>query len=524
MVPATAIFGLRRARLSYNFTRTRATELGAGLTHADLSGAKLTADGGGLGDAPRRLSAATNLLTTMSHDLLSALPQELQLLIAEAVGDRCDRAALALASPRLLGLAACRELPSYQGLEMSLAFHHVLGGPIDEQSLRSYASRSEATLEGCEWLAWLAGVAAAGLLQSGTRPGRPGRDAPLPIPSLQIHVAVSGTVEKWFLLQPSSTFGALLRDVHLHVRTVHYEGEEGAERMVRSENLPSGQVIHYEGEKGVERVVRRELPNDGQVLHYEGERGAERMVRCERTGGTVSHFEGEKGAEREVRSERPSGQVFHFEDEKGAERLVRSVLPSGQVLHYEGERGAARMVRCEQPCGQVLHYEGEKGAERWVRIVFPSGHALYSSQVSHYEGKKGAERWVRSELPCGQVIHYEGEKGAERRVRIVFPSGHALYSGQVSHYEGEKGAERWVRCELPSRVGQWYEVGVARHFVRCGVLHYEGEKGAERKVRMRPSEYPAARWLTMRARRAWLFATELGVALRHRRRIAPNPR
>ena len=125
-MPATAIFGLRRAQLSYNFTRTRATKLGAGLTHADLSGAKLTADGGGFGDTLPDLSAEANLLTTMSHDLLSALPQELQLLIAEAVGDRCDRAALALASPRLLGLAACRELPSYQGLEMSLAFHHVM--------------------------------------------------------------------------------------------------------------------------------------------------------------------------------------------------------------------------------------------------------------------------------------------------------------------------------------------------------------------------------------------------------------
>ena len=118
-MPVAAIFSLRRAHLSYDFTGARAIELGAGLTHADLSGAKLTADGGGFGDAPRRLSAEANLLTAMSHDLLSALPQELQLLIAEAVGDRCDRAALALASPRLLGLAACRELPSYQGLEMS---------------------------------------------------------------------------------------------------------------------------------------------------------------------------------------------------------------------------------------------------------------------------------------------------------------------------------------------------------------------------------------------------------------------
>ena len=267
---------------------------------------------------------------------------------------------MALASPRLLGLAACRELPSYQGLEMSLAVHHVLGGPIDEQSLRSYANRSEATLEGCEWLA---GVAAAGLPQSGTRPGKPGRDAPLPIPSLQMRVAVSDTAQKWYLLQPASTFGALLRDVHLHVRTrVHYEGEEGAERMVRK-SLPSGQVSHYKGEKGAERVVRIELPNDGAVLHYEGEKGAERKVRLERPGAMVWHYEGEKGAERMVRIERPSGTVSH----------------------------------------------------------------------------------------------------------------------------------------------------------------YEGEKGAERKVRMRPSEYPAARWLTTRATRAWFVATELGVALRHRRRIAPNP-
>jgi len=278
-MPATAIFGLRRARLSYNLTRTRATKLGAGRAHADLSGAKLTADGGGFGDALPDLSAEADLLIAMSRDLFSALPQELQLLIAEAVGDRCDRAALALASPRLLGLAACRELPSYQGLEMSLAFHHVLGGPIDEQLLRSYASRSEATLEGCEWLAE---VAAAGL---------------------RIRVAVSGTAQKWhlFLMQPDSTVGALLRDMHFDARTVKLEGEEGAERMVRSENLPSGQVCHYEGEKGVERVVRRELPNDGAVLHYEGEKGAERMVRIERPSGQVSHYEGEKGAERKVR-------------------------------------------------------------------------------------------------------------------------------------------------------------------------------------------------------------------------------
>ena len=73
------------------------------------------------------------------EDLFSVLPLELQVYIADAVGERCDRAALALVSPRLLGLAACRELPSYQGLEMSLALHLVLGGAIDEPLLRKFA-------------------------------------------------------------------------------------------------------------------------------------------------------------------------------------------------------------------------------------------------------------------------------------------------------------------------------------------------------------------------------------------------
>ena len=477
-MPSTAIFGLRRARLSYACTGARAIEPGAGLTHADLSGAKLSAGGVGVGDALLDLSAEADLLIAISRgkvyaeSLLSALPLELQLLIADAVGDRCDRAALALASPRLLGLAACRELPSYQGLEMSLAVHHVLGGPIDEQSLRSYASRSEATLEGCEWLA---GVAAASLPQSGTRPGKPGRDAPLPIPSLQMRVAVSDTAQKWYLLQPASTFGALLRDVHLHVRTrVHYAGEEGAERMVRK-SLPSGQVSHYKGEKSVERVVRIELPNDGEVMHYEGEKGEERVVRIARPGGRVSHYEGEKGAEREVRSDFPCGQVMHFEGEKGAERWVRSEQPCGQVQvgHYEGEKGAERMVRQERTCGQMWHYEGEKGAERMVRIELPLRGRWWKSEWGWQVGV------ARDFVSCG-VLHYEGEKGEERLVRLERPSG--------------------------------------------TVSHYEGEMGAERKVRMRPSEYPAARWLTTRATRAWFVATELGVALRHRRRIAPNPR
>ena len=175
-------------------------------------------------------------------------------------------------------------------------------------------------------------------------------------------------------------------------------------------------------------------------------------------------------------------------------------------------------MRSELPCGQVLHFEGEKGAERWVRSELPCGQV----QVGHYEGEKGAERMVRQELPLGQVLHYEGEKGAERKVRIELPlraggrrwlsklgwrAGVArdFVSCGVLHFQGEKGEERMVRIERPSGT----------------VSHYEGEMGAERKVRLRPSEYPAARWLTTRATRAWFVATELGVA---RRRIAPNPR
>ena len=113
------------------------------------------------------LSEVLPLESASDGGLFNALPLELQLHIVDAVpvGERCDRAALALASPRLL--AACRELPSCQGLEMSLAFHHVLGGAINEQLLRMYASRSKATPEGCEWLAGVDATAGV-LVVSGT--------------------------------------------------------------------------------------------------------------------------------------------------------------------------------------------------------------------------------------------------------------------------------------------------------------------------------------------------------------------
>ena len=240
---------------------------------------------------------------------LSGLPLELQLCIADAVGERCDRASLALASP-LLGLAACRELPSYQGLEMSLAFHHVLGGTINEQLLRSYASRSEATPEGCEWLARV-DAAAGVLVVSGPLGGYP-----------------------WHL-KSGSTVGALLRRKQLSGGTLHFEGKEGAELMVCCEE-PDGSVWHCEGKGriGTERLVRLVPAGGDGVLHFKGEMGAARLVRVELSSGDVCHFEGEKGAERLVRREMAYGGLQHYKGKRGAERPMRYELPYGGVILY----------------------------------------------------------------------------------------------------------------------------------------------------------------------------------------------
>ena len=288
----------------------------------------------------------------LDHDLLNALPLELQLYIVEAVpvGERRDRAALALASPHLL--AACREqLPSYQGLEIAIAFHLVLGGTIDEQLLRRYARRSEATPEGCDWLA---GAAAEGVAVA---------------TSLQILVTVSSDAEPgecWHLTQTDSTAGTLLRRGK-GGDTGHYEGEAGSEHLVCFET--SGRAVaHFEGEKGAERAVRLYHPSGGDVSHFEGEKGAERMVRFEEENGNVAYYEGERGAERTVRLEQTSsGDVAHFEGERGAERQVRYEPSYGGLLHIKGERGAGRPTRYELPYGGVLHFGGVTNVNRPMR-------------------------------------------------------------------------------------------------------------------------------------------------------------
>ena len=346
-------------------------------------------------------------------DLLSALPLELQLHVANAVGERCDRAALALASPRLLGLAACRELPSYQGLEMRLA--------IDEQLLRRYVRRSNATPEGCKRRA---GVAGLQISCSGRSRPRWSRWSGVPSElgcakftwryyaaaraQLQIRVTVSDkTGERWYLLRSGSTLGALLR-----------HGEPRGPR--------AGTVHHYKGEEGAERVVRNEEP-DGRVAHFEGERGAERVVRVETPDGGVDHYEGEGGAERLVRAWSPPaakgvrrgpGEMVHCEGEQGAERIVRAEQPcSNHVLHFEGEAGAERRVRHEWPDGGVDHYEGEGGAEVLVRHEQPDTLGLaFVQHFDHGERKRSAAmQLLRLELPYGGVIHFEGEMGASGR-------------------------------------------------------------------------------------------------------------
>jgi hypothetical protein len=79
--------------------------------------------------------------------------------------------------------------------------------------------------------------------------------------------------------------------------------------------------------------IQAECANGNVILYYEGEQGAERVVRlC--ADGSVIYFEGERSAERRVRAEFADGNVHYFEGEKGAERCVRAVRADGTVLYY----------------------------------------------------------------------------------------------------------------------------------------------------------------------------------------------
>ena len=98
--------------------------------------------------------------------------------------------------------------------------------------------------------------------------------------------------------------------------------------------------------------MRVEFPN-GTVQYFEGERGAERMVRAEFANGSVQYYEGEQGAERNVRTELPDGSVAYYEGEKRAERCV-CVVPGASEdkaaaeKRYKAMRVAELRSECER--------------------------------------------------------------------------------------------------------------------------------------------------------------------------------
>jgi len=322
------------------------------------------------------------------------LPEELQLCVLEHLTDFSDCVSLSLASPRL-GLSALhRSLPRFRdplfAVAMRVECSRVAEGVMrisraflnPELLLRKYAADSRASAENFVWI----------------REKSPEfylvADSPSPGP------------ERW-LLERGSAVGedvpsaqtALVRLKFPSRFVAHYEGDKGAERLVRG-CLPDGGVKHFEGEKGGERLVRFDRP-DGSMYHYDGEKGAERLVRvvnerrvfacyaCDGgVQGAVMHFEGERGAERCLRGERLDGAVFHLEGDRGAERRVRVDRPDGTVEHYEGDtRGAERMVRVNCTDGSVKHFVGEKGAERWVRTESPGG----AQSISTIGGEGGQD-------------------------------------------------------------------------------------------------------------------------------------
>ena len=327
--------------------------------------------------------------------LLTIFP-ELQVEVARFLTDPSDCAALCLAVPRGLGLAALRhrKLPQYKDILVSVAMRLATGElQIDEALLRRYLwDHRRMTPEGCEWL-----TAAA------QRAGSP----------LGIVRSVNQGVERWHLTVGGAGPGALVRKKQPNGLVVLFQGERDAERCVRKV-WPNGIVAFCEGEMGAERYVRLEGP-DGTVVFYEGERDAERRVRRTWPDGRVIFFEGEKGVERKVREERPCGYVAFFEGERDAERMVRAVLPGGTVGFYEGEREVERRVRMERSDGTASFYEGARGAERLVRGEFPDGRVFY------YEGEKGAERGVRLKRSDGTIAFMESVMGAERTVREELP-------------------------------------------------------------------------------------------------------
>jgi len=278
-------------------------------------------------------------------DWLAELPPELHLRILEGVDDFSDCAAFSLASPRL-GLLALRSgLARFKDPLFAVAMRLQLAqrvaaprrsrrlaasapaaippSPLTESILRKYAADRRASADHFPWLARVS-------------------------PALRLTSEVEGAerrAEVWRLLRGEN--GAQLRLRFLQSGQVkHFEGERGAERMVRTV-FANGNVKYYKGEQGAERLVRMELADDGGVEHYEGESGAEQLSRAEFANGEeVQYYEGESGAERMVRVEFANGSVQHYEGEKGADRIVRAVRADGAVEEFPN--GGAALLRAPE--------------------------------------------------------------------------------------------------------------------------------------------------------------------------------
>ena len=321
--------------------------------------------------APPPQPPAPDANEAASASPLLALPEELQLKIAGALSEWQDRAAFCLASPRL-GIKAIRTIETHKDPLLAIAlalWHRRASAVLDERCFRRYAADDQASVEGCGWLTAAAVRHGVGI----------GFQVSL---SAFANAVANESVSTWRLVKGTWC---------LTNGTWHLTKGVWAGRLTRARSasllqpLPPGQPPPPTFPPPKSSVLLRLAPVRGPdtgVLHYEGGEGAERLVRIVRADGYVAHYEGQRGAERLVRAEGQDGSVGHYDGEGGAERLVRAEGQDGSVGHYEGERGAERLVRAEHLDGSVAHHEGERGAERIVRIEFTR---VLGDHVQHYQ-------------------------------------------------------------------------------------------------------------------------------------------
>ena len=321
----------------------------------------------------------TRTMSARRLRLLTDLPEDLALFCLEHVQDVRDRASVCLALPRF-GLTAMRTLDAYRGPLMTIAvwLATVPGAVIDEELLRKYALDTRATSAGCEILTvWANGTCGICV-------------GPHPVDPrffgwwLIDNAGVSATVLRYQVedsiryYEGDEDAERLVKVVNLKTgRVVHYAGDKGVERRTSVWRRPT-RAVRYYGYHFVNdswKCGYYTPDSKGVTTYFEGEKGAERVVRyIDHDKGVVNHYEGEKGQERGVRQVfELSGQEYHFEGDKGAERKVRVAFPNGTTEHFEGDKGEERLVRVVYSNGGTDYYDGRKGAERRCRRVRADG-------------------------------------------------------------------------------------------------------------------------------------------------------